>query len=249
MSPTLRQALLAQLAATVLVALLAFFTPLTAPGQPLLAAAALQGLAAASIAHWRKAPQWWLAIHLGFMPLVVLANGLHLPAGLWFGGFVLLLLVFWRTDRSRVPLYLSNAATAAAVADLLPPTPCAVIDLGCGDGGLLARLARLRPDCRFVGIEHAPLPWLLARLRCRGLGNVSIRYGSFWQDSLADYQVIYAFLSPAPMSALEAKAAAECRPGSLLISNSFPFEDGRPQAVVTVADRRATRLYCYRPAN
>jgi hypothetical protein len=66
----------------------------------------------------------------------------------------MLLLTFWRTDRSRVPLYLTNRSTADSLATLLlPATPVTVIDLGCGDGGLLRRLALARPDCRFVGLR------------------------------------------------------------------------------------------------
>lgn len=54
--------------------------------------------------------------------------------------------------------------------------------------------------------------------------------------------MVYCFLSPAPMPARCAKARAEMRPGSLLISNSFEVP-GRPAGrVVEVGDRGATRL-------
>jgi SAM-dependent methyltransferase len=213
---------------------------------PLMLAAA-QGVFAALIGHLLKAPAWWLPIHLAFMPLVVLASRLEIEPLWYLTVFLLLLGVFWRTDLSRVPLYLSNATTAAAVAALLPPGPCKVIDLGCGDGALLRRLARARPDCRFLGIEHAPLPWAWAKTAAIGLANCEIRHGDFWRQTLDPFDLVYAFLSPAPMPKLWAKAQREMRPRALLVSNSFPVPDAAPESTVEVVDRRATRLYCYRP--
>lgn len=211
------------------------------------ALALLQGGIAAMIALKQRAPSWWLVIHLGFVPLLVFVLGLQLAPGWFLAGFVFLLLLFWRTDRSRVPLYLSNRATTAALLELLPDAPCRLIDLGCGDGGLLARLAQARPDCEFVGIEHAPLPWLLAKMRSTALPNLMIRRADFWQVPLAGFDLVYAFLSPAPMAQLWEKAADEMDSGAQLVSNSFPFQEISPECVVEVDDRRETRLFCYRP--
>ena len=214
-----------------------------------LAVALVQGFCAALVSHKLEAPRWWLAIHLAFAPLVVAASRLSIAPGWYLAAFVVLLLVFWRTDKSRVPLYLSNAATARAVAALLPPQPCHVVDLGCGNGGLLRQLARIRPDCEFLGIEHAPLPWAWARFKALGLDNVHIRHGDFWTQHLGLFEVVYAFLSPVPMLRLWEKAGSEMRAGGLLVSNSFAVPDMDPDRIVDVADGRATRLYLYRPGD
>ncbi|MDO8959628.1 MAG: methyltransferase type 12 [Rhodocyclaceae bacterium] len=205
-----------------------------------------QGVAAALIALWQRAPRWWLPIHLGFAPLAVTVYGLDIAPGWFLAAFVLTLLIFWRTDQSRVPLYLSNRRTANALVALLPATPVTLIDLGCGLGGLLRQWAKARPDCRFVGIEHAPLPCLIAQLRTRGMANVTVRHGDFWPEPLGGYDFVYAFLSPAPMPRLWHKACAEMAPGATLVSNSFAVPDIEPASVVEVTDRRATRLYLYR---
>ena len=241
----LRNALLAQIAG----ALMAFSLVWLARAfvqLPLFHIAVLQG-ACAALVSWRfGAPRWWWLINFIFMPLAVIALAIGIAPGWYLFAFVLTLLVFWRTDKSRVPLYLSNADTATAVAGLLPQQACSVIDLGCGDGRLLRRLAEARPDCRFTGIEHAPLTWLLAKLVNLGRANVAIRYGDFWQQSLAEFDVVYAFLSPAPMPALEQKAEGEMEKGKLLISNSFPLPDQEAEQIVQLADRRQTRLFCYK---
>lgn len=216
--------------------------------MPLVVALA-QGVCAAFVSRKLEAPPWWLWIHLAFMPLVVAASTLAVPPAWWLAAFVAVLLTFWRTDKSRVPLYLTNATTAEAVATLLPAQPCHVVDLGCGNGGLLKHLARARPDCEFVGIEHAPLPWLWARITTLRLPNVHVRRGDFWQQHLGLFEVVYAFLSPAPMPALWQKAVGEMRPDALLISNSFEAPDIDVERTVDVADRRATRLFLYRPGD
>jgi hypothetical protein len=235
----------AQLAGFV-VAVLLFAGLDPGPWRQPLPLAAIQGVVAAGVAAWRRAPRWWWAIHAAFLPLAVLAARLPLHPAWWLAAFTLLLLVFWRTDQSRVPLYLTNAASADALVRLLPAGPCTVVDLGCGHGGLLLRLAAARPDARFVGVEHAPLPWLVARLRAAGSGNVAIRYGDLWRTDLDQADAVYAFLSPAPMRRLWTKAIGELPCGALLVSNSFPVPDVAPWREVTVGDRRRTRLYCYR---
>jgi SAM-dependent methyltransferase len=246
----LRAALLAQLGGAAVVVLLVLLVGRLSSVDLLripLILALLQGAFAAMISLKQRMPPWWVPIHLVFVPLAVVVRQAGIAPGWFLAAFVLLFLVFWRTDKSRVPLYLSNAQTAAALGQLLPRTPCRVLDIGCGDGGLLRRLAKARPDCEFVGIEHAPLPWLLARLRCLGLPNARVRHGDFWREPLAGYDLVYAFLSPAPMPRLWVKARAEMGPGARLVSNSFAVPDVDAEQTVAVRDRRATQLYLYRP--
>lgn len=214
-----------------------------------LAVAVVQGCCAALVSHKLEAPPWWLYIHLAFAPLVVAASTLAIAPGWYLAAFAALLLVFWRTDKSRVPLYLTNATTAQALATLLPPHPCHVLDLGCGNGTVLRQLAQARPDCEFVGIEHAPLPWLWARLATSHLANVQIRYGDFWRQHLGLFELVYAFLSPTPMPELSRKAQAEMRPEGWLVSNSFAIPDRDAERIVAVDDARRTRLYLYRPGD
>ena len=209
-----------------------------------------QGLIAAIVSQCLKSEKWWFVLHLAFVPAIVAAQTLNQTLNLssiWFlGGFLLLLLMYWSTFRSRVPLYLSNTATAQAILGLLPAkNGLRVVDFGAGTGGLLHHLAQKRKNAYFTGIEHAPLPFLMGKLRAAALPNFQMYRDDFWAHSLTDFDVVYVFLSPMPMPRLWQKAKAEMRPGSLVISNSFPIPALVPNIVIEVDDRRRTQLYCY----
>lgn len=205
-----------------------------------------QALTAAAVAAAQRSARWWLPIHLVFLPLVVMALGFGVHPGWYLGAFTVLVLVYWTSFRTQVPLYLSNRATAAAVASLLPPRPARVLDIGAGTGALLRPLAQARPDCQFTGIELAPATWLLGRALGRRLANLEWHRGDLFAHDWQRYDLVYAFLSPVPMAGVWRKASAELRPGSVLVSNSFPVPEREPDFVVDVDDRRNTQLYGYR---
>jgi hypothetical protein len=149
-----------------------------------------------------------------FMPLAVVLRALDLPAWLWPPACFCLVLVFWRTDRNRVPLYLSSRKAPKSVLPLLPDQPCRVSTSAAATGALLRHLARKR--ARTVGLSASNthrLPWLWARLAGRSLPNLKIVWGRFLEPSPGGYDLVYAFLSPAPMSRLWVKASREMRSG------------------------------------
>lgn len=192
-----------------------------------------------------RQPRWWWLIHAGFVPALVLALWLDWPPWCYLLAFILAWLLFGRIDRSRVPLYLSNRVALQALEGLIPVN-ARVLDLGAGTGTVLAWLAR-RPDIRVDGVEHAWLTWLIARLRLALLRSPArVRRGELMEASLADYDVVYAFLSPAAMPALWVKAKAEMRPGSLLISNSFTVPGVLADSVIELNDWKGASLYLWR---
>jgi hypothetical protein len=236
-------ALAAQVVALLALAGMALALRESGSGLPLPVWIALAGLGAALLGRWLVLPAWWQVINLAFVPLLwlTLQSEIH-PA--WFlAGFALLALTSLGAIRTRVPLYLSSPRAAAALAARLPEH-AQVLDLGCGLGGPLARLSALRPDATLSGIEAAPLNWLIARLRL--LGRAQIRLGSIWDTDLSSQDVVYAYLSPAPMSRLWQKACAEMRPGSLFISNTFSVPGVEPDQEVELHDLSQARLLIWR---
>jgi|KBSSwiStaDraftv2_1062776.scaffolds.fasta_scaffold659234_2 SAM-dependent methyltransferase len=239
--PLLRAAL-AQTAAGLLIAGYTHFI-----GQPPFHPLVVQGIVAGAAGQALRLPLWWLPINITFVPAAAAAQTLHISP-LWFlAAFAGLLIVFWDTFRTRVPLYLSSARACTRLAQMLPADATArILDLGCGFGGVMLALRRLRPAVRLVGLELAPLPAWLARLRLRRDANSTVRRRDFWDEDFSDYDVVYAFLSPEPMEQLWAKARAQMRPGSLFISNSFGVPGVPPDLTLPLKSSSGRALYVWR---
>jgi len=248
-----------------------------------LAFALLCGLLAASLSRLAGLARWWLPIQLLFAPALILMLALDIPPGFFLAAFFTLLVVYWSTFRTQVPLYLSSQKVWHALETLLPSPasgvtsdltalsssrmasssirgagedgkPCfRFIDLGSGLGGVLTHLASARPDGHYSGVESAPLPFLWSWLRVRlgGYRNCKVHWGSIWDGSLeacdlAQYDVVFAYLSPVPMERLWRKARAEMRPGTVFISSTFTVPDQAPQQKIQVNDLHRSTLLIWR---
>ncbi len=207
-------------------------------------AAVVQGALAAALGYWLGLRRWWLALNLAFVPGLLALQSREWPAWWFLTAFLLLLLINWNSIRERVPLYLTGATTCRHLSRRLATLPedFRFVDLGCGLGGTLVYLARDYPRASLVGVETAPLTFLLAWLRCLPCRNCTVRYRSLWREDLTRYDVVYCFLSPAPMTELWGKARREMRPGSLLISNSFEIPGVPAREVIELNDWRDSRL-------
>ena len=189
----------------------------------------------------------WIPFLLGFPWVMVWLLRHPAPVWLWPTAFLGFLLVYGGGIFTRVPLYHSNRAAWHALLALLPPYPLLFADLGAGLGGPLVFLAGERAESLFQGVEASPLTWLAGSLRTWPVRrNCSIRLGSLWSEDLAPYQVVYAFLSPAPMPELFAKARREMRPGSLFISNSFGVPGQEPHSRIPLPGRADACLLVWR---
>ena len=69
--------------------------------------------------------------------------------------------------------------------------------------------------------------------------------GDFWRTDLARYDVVYAYLSPAAMPRLWAKARREMRPGSLLVSNGFEVPGVPAGRVIPLGDAMRSTLHVW----
>ena len=249
--PVSLQSLLIQCAAFVLAALLFWgLARVAGIAVPLPAFALIQGMLAAALSHRLGQPAWWWGLHLGFLPAAWLALHLDLPPWAYLAAFAVLLVFFWSTFRTRVPLYLSDHKAWQALIPLLPTDrPFRFIDLGSGLGDVLFYLEPRFPLGHFEGTEIAPAPWLISRLRAawRRSQAVFLRrdYATF---DLGDYDVVFAFLSPAAMPALWAQAQAQMRAGSCFVSLSFEVAGQAPDRTIALADGARHTLYVWHMA-
>jgi hypothetical protein len=204
----------------------------------ILEVALLQGGVAALIARWRRLALWWIAIQLSFPCALIAVHSLELPPWIFLASFFFLLSIYWTTFQTQVPFYPSNPTAWEAVLDLLPQEASVrLIDIGSGMGGGVLYMAARQPKSVFVGIEVAPLPWLVSTIK-GWLTRSSARFirGNYLDLDLADYDVVFAYLSPVAMPALWGKVQREMRRGSLLLSYEFPIPTAPADTVIKLSE-------------
>lgn len=182
----------------------------------------------------------WLVLHGLSVPLVLAALALDLPPWVWLLALALSYALCRHAIVERVPLFLSSQAAVAALAERLP-RGARFVDLGCGTGSVIFPLARLRPDLVVTGIESAWLPWLVCRLRQRR-SAARVVYGDIWQQDWGQFDVVYCYLSPAPMLRVAARFHQQAGPGAWLISNTFGIENQPPETTVKLHDAMDSEL-------
>ena len=194
----------------------------------------VQSLCSAVIAAMLGMAWWWLLLNLLFAPLLAVGLAVSLPPVWSAAVLIALVLVYGGTQRTRVPLYLSNAQAVRALREVVPmDRPLSFLDIGAGTGTVLAAIAQSHPNARVQGVERAAVPFLLAFLRAKWCGaRYRVRWGNLWSTDLSRHDVVYAYLSPAPMASLWEKARSEMRPGSLLVSFRFVIPEVVPDSMV-----------------
>jgi hypothetical protein len=212
-----------------------------------LIAALCHGAIAAVAGRALGLASWWIPINVLFVPAALLSTGSEFGPAWFLAAFVALALVYWSTYRTQVPLYLTSGAGCKVVAEILArENGASFLDLGSGSGSVLSHVARRFPAIHCEGFELAPLPYLLSRWRLLLRKNCRVNWKDFWNVDLSRYDVVYAFLSPVPMSQLWEKVRREMRPGTLFISNSFPVLGVTPKEIITIPGGFKRKLYLWR---
>ncbi|HOY87955.1 MAG TPA: class I SAM-dependent methyltransferase [Methylotenera sp.] len=207
----------------------------------------LQATLSASLAVIFKQAPWWRWIHFAFPFAVFVMLQWQIPNEFYLISFIVTASLFWTTFRTQVPFYPSRPAVWYEVVKLIPIQPSTkLIDIGSGLGDMSMVVAKSRPNCQAEGIEIAPLPWLVSQVRAR-LKRSTARFqlGNYNELNFADYDIVFAYLSPAVMQALWQKAHLEMRPNSLLISLEFEIKDWPPSFMIMPKDG-SPKLYVWR---
>ncbi len=203
----------------------------------------IHGLVAALLSYGLRLPFGWRMFNV-LMPMAVWAEA---PSKLGSPALVLFfVLIFLPTLWTRIPFYPTHPNLVEAIARFIPEKgPFNFVDIGSGFGGVNLSLAKQRPHGRFVGIELALLPCLVAKVRSLFTPQSKNWLGSFWHHNLEHFDLVYAFLSPVAMEQLWEKTQKELKPGALLLVNSFPVPGIKPEKVIKVEGTTQT-LYAYR---
>lgn len=232
-------AVMIQLAAMLLVFLsIQVFGHLFSFSFPLFVLVITQATFAVVLCTMAKMASWWRWIHGVFPFALWLMSQSSLPNELYLFGFLISLGVFWTTFRSQVPFFPSRPVVWKKVAQLIPHQQSVrMIDIGSGLGDLSMAIAKMRPNSRVEGIEVAPLPWLISRLRATlSRSRATFMLGDYYTLDFADYDIVFAYLSPAAMPKLYQKAQAEMQSGSFLVSYEFEIPGVAPTFVMQQPD-------------
>ena len=182
------------------------------------------------MARAARMPVWWRWIHVIFPVAVIGMQQVALPAMVYLAGFVVTLTLYWSVHNTRVPFYPSFPATWRAMHQILEQhaaeQPLRVLDIGSGLGDVSLFLSRQRTQDQIDGIEIAPLPWLVSRIRSIfSRTRTQFKLGDYRHSDFAQLDVVFAYLSPAVMPDVWQKVSAEMRPGRLFVSSEFPVPD------------------------
>lgn len=208
----------------------------------------LQSLLSTVISSLVRMPKWWLWIHFFFPLAIFLMLQWNIPNQIYLFGFLVFLSLFWTTFRTQVPFYPSRPIVWEQVLNFLPQKQnetLRVVDIGSGLGDMSMYIAHMRPDVLVEGIEIAPLPWLISFLRAKYRRSSAVfSLGNYQQLNFANYDVVFAYLSPAVMSELWKKSKSEMRKDSLLISYEFEISDVVPTQVILMHENKP-KLYVW----
>lgn len=106
-------------------------------------------------------------------------------------------------------------------------------ELGSGDGRVVIEAAKLGAEA--YGIEQSFLRILYSRFR--STKNAHFIHGNIFNQDLSKADIVFIFLLPKGISKLEPKLKKELKKGSLVITQTFHFENWIPSKKILIKDR------------
>lgn len=100
-----------------------------------------------------------------------------------------------------------------------------IYELGSGLCLLLRELEKKKEKNEFIAVEYSTTPFLLSKfLLFVSKSKIKIIKKNLFKVDLKKADIIYFYLMPSMMSRLTKKLKKECKPDTLIISNSFKLD-------------------------
>jgi hypothetical protein len=185
----------------------------------------LIGIFAATLSSVLHLPAWWIRINALFAFCVYCFWFLDIPVYVYLFALIAFVGMYWNTLISRVPYYPSELAVWQELEKLLPiQEHLRVLEIGSGLGGFTRYLSKKNKHIQCVGLETAPVPWLMSILYAKWQkAPCQFKRLNYKLESFADYDLIFAFLSPAVMSDLYQQAHSQMNNSAKVVSYMFSW--------------------------
>jgi len=119
-----------------------------------------------------------------------------------------------------------------------------VFELGAGSAGFLRAVENKFPTAELVGIEYSFWPWLTTKLQLAlRHSKIEMIRSDLFKINLKEADLIYCYLNPKMMQALESKFISECKQGAQIISHAFPLPTLAPTEVIESDDHGKIFFY------
>ena len=206
------------------------------------------GLLAGGMSIYFELPSWWVRINSFFALIVFFFLSLDIPSWAYLVALLGLAGIYWSTIVTRVPYYPSNQMVWEEIEKLLPTqSNFKVLEIGSGLGGFTRSLSKRHPHGTFIGLETAPVPWFLSKIK----GLYESAPGTFirkdyTQEDFSQYDLIFAFLSPAAMPNLYEKALKELSPNAKIVSYMFTWPNKAEPYTQKILLNNDECLYVYK---
>jgi SAM-dependent methyltransferase len=123
-------------------------------------------------------------------------------------------------------------------------------DLGSGNGKVSLEIARRFPDLECIGIELNIAAFCFSKIKnifskCK----VDYRFGNFFKANISDADVVFIYLFPGFMERIERKFKEELKCGAIVITNTFPLKNKKPEKIIENEKNLLGKLYIYEYKN
>ncbi len=221
----------------------AAMTGLARTGALPAALAVAAGLLLAAVPAIFAATFWRRVIVAAGFPLSLLVSGVatQLPAWAWLLPLAALALAYPVTAWRDAPVFPTpRNALAGLDQHVALPATASLLDAGCGLGHGLRALRAVWPQAQLSGVEWS---WPLTLATKLGCPWAQVARGDMWRGSWAGHDLVYLFQRPESMARALAKADAEMRPGSWVVSLEFEAAGRAPHARLDMASGRPVWIY------
>ncbi|MFA6522069.1 MAG: hypothetical protein WCT24_00535 [Patescibacteria group bacterium] len=118
-----------------------------------------------------------------------------------------------------------------------------LVDLGCGDARVIEAAWKKEPRARFLGVDNALAPIVMATLRLRKYkaSTITLKKQNIFKTDLTPISHVFTFLLPGLMDKILPKLEAELAPGTRVVSCDFQFSQ-RPADFIIDLHRKDHQL-------